>query len=299
MPFRFPDDLPVDDTHRATAQMEVRYEDITQDGRVKLTALSHAMGMSCWRGLLAHHPARELTRKEGILPILSRLVGEVGGGPVSVFRKLEARGAWDLAHAVNADGEVDKLMMVLTTQVWGRVGRTNGPPPDDAGEAVRVGRLYAEHVYTRPFGPPNERKVRALPDGFGLPKVPERRIPWTAAERLSRLPEGAVALEDAPTPDESGVFFGVGHTDSNQHVNSLVYPQIFEEAGLRKLRALGRGAEGPLATAIEIAFRKPCFAGQTVRATTHAYSDGDRDGVAAALCPEGGGSLHTAAHLWF
>ncbi len=295
----FPDPLPVSDERRATAQVEVRYEDVAQDGRVKLSALPHAMGMACWRGLLANHPASRLTKGEGILPILSRWIAEMGDAPVSVFRKLEARGAWDVAHAVDDEGEVDRLIMILTTEVWGRIGRTYPPQPDDAGTPICVGRLYAEHVYTRPFGPPEERKVRALPDGYGLPAVPERRIEWVDPKSLLALPEGTRALEDEETPDGELVCFGLGHTDSNQHVNSLVYPRIFEDAGLRKLRALGRGEEGPLPTTMEIAFRKPCFAGDRVRASTRAFVDGERDGVFAALAPEGGGSLHATARVWF
>jgi acyl-CoA thioesterase FadM len=298
MPPSFPE-LEVDDSHRATAPLEVRYEDIAQDGRVKLNALPHAMGVACWRGLLANHPMSQLTKREGILPILSRwvIIGE--GGPVSVFRKLEARGGWDVAHTVNEDGQVDRLIMILTTEVWGRIGRTYPPQPDDAGEATCVGRLYAEHVYTRPFGRREERKVRELPDGFGLPRIPERRIPWIDAASLVRLPRGVRPLEEGIGPDDAAICFGLGHTDSNQHVNSLVYPQIFEEAGLRKLRALGRGSDGPLPTAMEVAFRKPCFAGDRVRTSTQAFEDDGRDGIVAALHPEGGGSLHASGRIWF
>ena len=161
------------------------------------------------------------------------------------------------------------------------------------------GRLYAEHVYTRPFGPRAERKVRALPDGYGLPAVPERRIPWVDAKSLLEVPEGASALEEEATPDGELVCFGLGHTDSNQHVNSLVYPRIFEEAGLRKLRALGRGEEGPLPTIMETAFRKPCFAGDRVRTSTRAFEHRGTTGITAAMHPEGGGSLHAAGRVWF
>jgi len=243
----------------------------------------------------------QLGKTEGILPILYRFVAEGGGGPVSVFRKLDARGAWDVAHTVDDEGEVDRLIMILTTEVWGRVGRTNGPPPRDAGEPIRVGRLYAEHVFTRPFAARDERKVRALPEGFGLPAVPERRIDWTPAESLAGLPDGVTPLEPAPRTEGAPLSFGLGHTDSNQHVNSLVHPRVFEEAGLGRLRDLGRGEDGPLPSAMELAFRKPCFAGDRVRVSAWAFEDAGRDAIAASLLPadESASSVYATGRFWF
>ena len=54
------------------------------------------------------------------------------------------------------------------------------------------------------------------------------------------------------------------HTDSNQHVNSLVYPRLFEEAVVERAfdpEARVPGAESLLVRAIDIRYRKPFFAG--------------------------------------
>ena len=58
------------------------------------------------------------------------------------------------------------------------------------------------------------------------------------------------------------------HTDGNQHVNSLVYPRIFEELALRR-----HGDPKILARAIELRWRKPFFAGD--RATVALSIEGD------------------------
>jgi hypothetical protein len=54
--------------------------------------------------------------------------------------------------------------------------------------------------------------------------------------------------------------FGMMHTDSNQHVNSLVYPRLFEEAVVERAAGVA-GSEGLLARAIDVRYRKPFFAG--------------------------------------
>jgi acyl-CoA thioesterase FadM len=54
------------------------------------------------------------------------------------------------------------------------------------------------------------------------------------------------------------------HTDSNQHVNSLVYPRLFEEAVMRRLFALGR-SRAVLARSLVIGWRRPSFAGDVLK----------------------------------
>jgi len=72
------------------------------------------------------------------------------------------------------------------------------------------------------------------------------------------------------------------HTDSNMHINSLVYLRMFEEAALRRFRALGQGS-ALLGRSLDIAYRKPCFAGQTMRVVQQAFEHEGRLGIAAVL----------------
>ena len=76
--------------------------------------------------------------------------------------------------------------------------------------------------------------------------------------------------------------FGLVHTDSNMHVNSLVYLRLFEEAALRRFAELGRGVN-VLGRTMDIVYRKPCFAGQTMHVVQRAFEVGQRLGVVAIL----------------
>ena len=46
-----PDDLP--EEQKGTAELRLRYEDVTQDGRLALTALPPALGAVVWQKILA------------------------------------------------------------------------------------------------------------------------------------------------------------------------------------------------------------------------------------------------------
>lgn len=231
---------------RGEAELLPRYEDITQDGRLVLTAMMPGLGQAVWRALLGANPALESFRMQGVLPILRRLVLVSEAAPLTVHAPIHYEGTWRLAR--ETDG--DRIFLNMWLDAEAPEGTTFGPPPPVDAPRRRVGRVFAEHVVTRPFAPPAERKVTRL-EVPGLLEVPEDLHPFEAAEALV---EGA-ALEDG-----GEVAFGVMHTDSNQHVNSLVYPRLFEEAVLKKT-----GSKARVATRVELRFRKPFFAGDRAR----------------------------------
>src|SRR5262249_18859354 len=210
---------------RATAELPLRYEDVTQDGRLLITALPHFMGQTVFQSLLVKSAASRSHAHAGIFPIMSRLVIEVGGGPVSVRKSVETHGGFEVAHTVDENGQVNRLLLDMWATMSASVSRTNGPRPPNAGERVELGRVFGEHVFTRLFAPPGERKVTRFEDG-PWPAVPPARRAWRTPEAILALPEGAEWLEEGFAPDEAPFVFGLAHTDSNQHVNSLVYPRL-------------------------------------------------------------------------
>jgi hypothetical protein len=276
-------DLPA--RHRAERQVFLRYEDECQDGRVVLQAMPHTIGQVVWRGALGDHPVTRQGRSRGVIPVLTRLVIEVTEATVSLFCPLTGRGGFQLAHVRGDDGEVERLIMNMWVAVRGREGLHFRPPAADAAE-VDVGRVFAEHVFTRLHAPAGQRKVTRF-EAEGLEQVPQARHPWRPPADLLELPPSARPLDDDFASDAAPVVFGLHHTDANQHVNSLVYPRLFEDAALRRFAARGRDTSAPLARAVEVAYRKPCFAGQSLRLRLRAFADGDHLGATGAFVPEG------------
>jgi hypothetical protein len=260
---------------RSSGKLSLRFEDVTQDGRLVLEALPTALGPAVWRGLLDRDPGVRACFKSGVFPILSRLVLEGTAGPFSANGPVEVEGSYRLARA--DDG---RFMMELWADLHAPIGHTLSPTPPD-GERTLAGRVLAEHVFTRPFGPPGQRRVTAM-DFPGAPVVTETRSAQPAYESIASLPAGATPLDAAPRLDVVPIVFGIVHTDGNMHVNSLAYLRVLEEAALRRFAELGRGSL-LLGRNIDIAYRKPCFPGQTMRVVQQAFEVDGKLGIAAGL----------------
>ncbi len=261
-------------------QVPLRFEDLTQDGRLVLEALPNALGAIAWRSALPRDPFVRTCADKGIVAILTRFVVRALPGPFAARATLEASGAHRIAFS-----EDGRLMLDVTGAIHAPIGRTYSSTERE-GERVLAGEVLAEHAFTRLFAPPGKRRITRADLG-DLPPVTETRPASPSPEAIATLPPGATALEPQPRFDSVPFTFGLVHTDSNMHVNSLIYLRMFEEAALRRFMELGRGALW-LARHVDIAYRKPCFAGQTMRVMQQAFSHGAGLGVAATLVPDPG-----------
>jgi hypothetical protein len=294
--FWFPPEPDVPADRRARASGHLRYEDIAQDGRVLLGALPHSVGLVVWQQLLEKHEGARAATKAGLIPILTRFVVEGEETTLSVRKPVEFSGCFAFGHGVDAAGAVSRIVLNIWTRGEGVIGRTYGPPPARAGERATVGRVFAEHTFTRLFAAPADRKVLRLEGIPGMPEVPPERYDAPAPAALLTPPPGATLLDAALVADDVALAFGLTHTDSNQHVNSLVYPRLFEEAALRRFAARGRDTS-VLARTLEITYRKPFFAGQRARVVLQAYEHAGRLAAVGAFVPEPEGGAFDPAQL--
>ncbi len=275
---------------RGEATLPLRYEDVTQDGRLGCRAMTHALGPTLWERVLVQHPMSRPLAALGILPILSRLSVVSLESPIGFAKRPTTRGAFTLAHALDTRGRT-RFRLDMAVAIDGVLGRTHGPPPDGAGRPLALGRVHAEHVLTRPFGPPDARRVDALPEGLGVTPV---EASWHEPEASLALPEGARWLEESSRRDPHVLTLGLGHTDSNQHVNSLVYPLAIEEAALRHA---ARPRAASFCHHFELAFRKPFFAGEQLAVELRAYERDGAFGVIARCLDAATGEARTYGRL--
>ena len=265
------------------APVILRFADVTQEGRLVLDALPNGIGPTVWDveelegGVLANLASQE------ILPILTRFHIEAFDGPISIHAPLEGEGCWRFVRTDDGKFALDAWL-----DLYGVIGRTHkrieavAHASRPIGQRVLVGQLYVEHVLTRPFAAdPAQRRVTEVPTLEKDAPLPTRAA-LPAASTILELPEGAAWIEPAPSLDLQPAVFGLMHTDSNGHVNSLVYFRLFEEAALRRFHALGLGT-AQLGRALEIGYRKPCFAGQTMRVVQRAFRLEARYGIASSL----------------
>lgn len=266
------------DALRARANVPIRFEDITQDGRFVLEALPNAIGPAIWLGILTKDPAFRALLKSGVLPMLTRFVLEGTPGPFSTSAEVEAEGACRIVRT--EEGSEVRFVLDIWADLYAPLGRTYGTAARQ-GERALAGRVMAEQMFTRPFAPPGQRRVTSL-DFEGAPEVRASRPASPSPRVVASVPDGARALEDRARVDPTPISFGIVHTDSNMHVNSLAYLRMFEEAAMRRFVELGRSSSW-LGRSLEIVYRKPCFAGQTMQVVGQAFEMDGRMGFAATF----------------
>jgi acyl-CoA thioesterase FadM len=284
----------------------IRFEDVTQDGRFVLEALPNAIGPTIWRGILTKNQSFISLLNAGVLPMLTRFVLEGTAGPFSANATVEAEGA--VRMACTEEGGETRYVLDIWANLYAPYGRTYGRAPRH-GERALAGRVWAEQMFTRPFAEPGKRRVTNL-DFEGAPAIRDVRPAQPSAAAIASVPEGARPLEPLdlqPKLDPVPIAFGLVHTDSNRHVNSLAYMRMFEEAALRRLVAAGK-AGALLGRSMEIVYKKPCFAGQVMHVVQQAFEIEGRIGIAAKLVdakdtatPEmlAAARPHTTARLMF
>jgi len=267
--------VPTEQSNWAT--WEPRYDEVTQDGRLTVFALLPAIGLTVWRPMLTRMPGLVEASRQGIVPILSRLTVAAEPSPIRVDRSLSGHGRFAMARRERTPvsttpgaPEVDRLYLNAWADVEGIAGRMVPPLPE--GGPVAAGRVFSSHVFTRPFAPHDQRRVTRL-DFEGVPPVPETLFEPPPLATACEAPIGTTWLDDEITPDSGWTVLGLDHTDSNQHVSSLVQIRMVIDAAHQRLAAHGHRGN-LLVRAIDLGFRKPCFSGERIKAVVRAFACG-------------------------
>src|SRR5208283_4966736 len=130
--------MPAETEAHEAPPLALRFEDLTQDGRLVLEALPNALGPLAWRGALPRDPFIRASRERGIVAILTRFVVRAYPGPFSATAQLEARGG----HRIVVD-EDGRLMLDVGGELYAPIGRTYEKTPRD-GERALAGQVLAE-----------------------------------------------------------------------------------------------------------------------------------------------------------
>ena len=278
--FEIPEE-PVKADYGGEGNTYYRYEDVAQDGRIRIEGIWPSMGRVLWGKLAIGKPLSRLGIQHGIRSVLTRVIMLGGSDPISAREPATTRVKYRLEHEPGADGKVQRLLFNtwLSTEAGQR--ESANPIAPGTGEKVVSARAYGQHVFTKPTQRPPNHRVLELPDP-DLPSVPPHQGRWMPPEQLLDLPDGAATLDERPRLDPAPIVFGLAHTDGNQHVNFLTYPRLVEDAALRRLVEFD-GARKLLARKAELGYRKPCFAGDRMRIVSQAFRLGDGVGVVAGF----------------
>jgi hypothetical protein len=271
--------------HAANTERQPRYEDCTQDGRLNPIAIPPSLA-TLWQTTIARHPGARNARASGVISLLTRLTVRSIDQPIRVQAPVESTVGFELAHDRDAAGQVSRLYMNVWCEVRGIPSRGGpGGPRPASREPVVAGHAFAEHTFTRPFGPPDQRRVTSFAGIEGYPEVPPARHAPLPPSSAGEAPDGAT-WQDELAADPVETTFMLDQTDANQHVNSAVYVRCFLDALQRRLAAGGHPAQ-LRSKAFDIAYRKPCFVGERVRTHIRLFAQGDHIGGAGFIAAAG------------
>jgi hypothetical protein len=274
-----------------TASSFLRYEDVTQDGRLIPLAIPPSLGC-LWRDRLVSHEGARSALASGIIPILTRLTFTSLDQPIRVDRPGEVRAGFELAHHRRSDET--RLFMNVWSEVRGVAGKLS--PRTTPGELALAGSLFAEHTFTRLMAPPDQRRVERL-DVPGYPAVPETHYAAPAPTTAQDVPPGATWIDEL-SADTSELCCTLDQTDSNQHINSLVYVRAFIEAAQRRLASAGKPGR-VRSRAVDIAYRKPSFVGDRLTAHLRMFELAGDVGVAGFLAAPNDGKPRAYVRVLF
>jgi hypothetical protein len=254
----------------------LRYDDVIQDGRLRLESAWRPTGKLLWRDPDAARVFAAM--RGGITNVLSRVTLQASEARIEPRAKLRTKVTYRFEHTVNAAGAVDHILFSTWVDIYGQ-GRD--------GTFVAAARAHGQRVFTRLDAPPGKHLITHL-DAFGPQGFPPDRVKWEPATALLEPPAGATLLDPAPRLDPIPVVFGLTHTDLNQHVNFLMYHRAVEQAALSRSLELGHGAR-IASREVSIGYRKPSFAGDVVRVAVQAFRLSGAFGVVAAVVSDDGG----------
>jgi hypothetical protein len=272
----YPDEPSSADADVGTDEATLRYDDLVQDGRVRLESAWRPTGRILW----SHPEVARVLRSMGknVTNVLSRVTMQASGAALVPRSRMRTNVRFRFEHTTNGTGDVDRILFSTWLSAMGQV---------HGGSEALVARAYGQRVFTRLDAPAGQHLITRL-DGFGPSGIPAHRAAWEPVTSLLALPPGAEPLDPAPRLEPVKAVFGLSHTDMNQHVNFLMYHREIERAALSRFIALGLGARF-LSREASFGYRKPSFAGDVVRIALQAFRAGEAVGVVAALVEDDGG----------
>jgi hypothetical protein len=189
-------EFPADQTGKTEGHL--RYEDVTQDGRLMPIAIPPSLS-GFWRTVLTKHKGATAAGQSGIIPILTRLTILALDQHVRVDRMIESDVGFELAHDRDAAGEVSRLFMNVWCDVRGAAGRI--VPRTPAGPLTLAGAV-AERSSRAVRRWRADQKLQVA----GYPELPEARYAAPTPASAGELPENAVWLDDLAADTTDVVF---------------------------------------------------------------------------------------------
>ncbi len=158
-----------------------------------------------------------------------------------------------LGRQVGDDGAIRRLLSESLGEVYSTHAET--------GTRVLLARCLKHNVLSRNDADPAKRRVTEFPSSMKIGGTPERLLSFPSVAEMLRAPDGY--SEAARFADSEPHYWSYQQTDMNQHINAMEYVRVLEHFVIDKIAKSGESPRDFLIERARLAYRKPCFSGET------------------------------------
>ncbi len=253
--FRDPDEI-----HTASADTSYTFEDLTETCSIKLDSLLRICAPVHWPVFQKSLFDAEYRVRTGMAGIIYHMDLAVTDAAVVMPRTLAARVdvRLELGRSPGDDPRIISHGEMRVSCVPSDGSFSRKPEPRDR---IHAGTLQIDHVLTRISAPPDQRRVRELPDDLGFSKkLPGRSIHFVQQEEILRPPE-AFSQKVTDYRDERAKYWSYNRTDPNQHVHAMDYIRAAEDIATDALAATGEHPARWYFDRASVLYKRPMFTG--------------------------------------
>jgi acyl-CoA thioesterase FadM len=237
------------------------FEEISERGSLKLTSILRTTAPRHFELWLEKIGGPTFFESTGLfLPIVAFDLF-VTDEPIQYREPLEIDVTIRLGRQVDSSGDVRRIVSESISEVYSKHART--------GERLLVARNLKHNAITRNDADPAKRRVVELPDAMLVSGTPERIVSFASVDDLATAPSGYV--ETSFFEDAEPHYWSYQQTDMNQHIHAMEYVRMMELFATDHLARIGWSSRDCLVERARVAFRKPCFTGESYRRSAHFY----------------------------
>jgi acyl-CoA thioesterase FadM len=250
-----------DSVFQRTFEAPFSFEEISERGSLKLTSILRTTAPRHFELWLDKIGGPTFFESTGLfLPIVAFDLF-VTDQPIQYREPLEIDVTIRLGRQVDASGDVRRIVSESISEVYSKHAET--------GDRVLVARNLKHNAITRNDPDPAKRRVVELPDSMLVSGMPERIVALASVTDLATPPAGYA--ESSFFEDTEPHYWSYQQTDMNQHIHAMEYVRMMELFATDHLARAGWSSRDCLIERARVAFRKPCFTGESYRRNQRLY----------------------------
>ncbi len=250
--------------HR-TFESPFSFEEISERGALKLTSVLRTTAPRHFELWLDEIGGPDFFETTGLFIPIVAFDLFVTDHPIRMGEPFEVDVTIRLGRQLDNRGDVRRLISESVAEVHSKHAKT--------GERVLIARNVKHNALSRNDPDPAARRVTELHPSMNLGTVPQRILTFPTVDTL--LAETESRAETATFEDAEPHYWSYLQTDMNQHIHAMEYVRMMELFAVDQLAGFGESARDYVIDRARVAFRKPCFTGESYHRVARYFTEDD------------------------